>query len=65
MASGLVISFMLLLNVTPVSPFVKVSKAKEEMPVPTHDSENEGANIRYRAKVNTLNNSTILIRSGE
>ena len=63
LASGLVISFMLLLNVTPVSPFVKVSKAKEEMPVPTHDSENEGANIRYRAKVNTLNNSTIEVEN--
>ena len=63
LASGLVISFMLLLNVTPISPFVKCSKAKEEMPVPTHDSENEGANIRYRAKLNTLNNSTIEVEN--
>src|SRR3990172_1325657 len=59
LASGLVVSFILLLNVTPVSPFVKVSKAKEESPVSTHDSENEGANLRYHAKINTLNNSTI------
>ena len=60
LASGVVISFMLLLNVTPVSPFVKASKAKEEKPVPAHDSENEDANVRYRANVNALNNSTIM-----
>ena len=60
LASGVVISFMLLLNVTPISPFVKVSKAKEEKPVPTHDSENKDANIRYHANVNALNNSTIM-----
>lgn len=59
LASGVVISFMLLLNVTPVSPFVKVSKAKEEKPVPAHDSENKDANVRYRANVTALNNSTI------
>lgn len=59
LASGVVISFMLLLNVTPVSPFVKVSKAKEEKPVPAHDSENKDANVRYRANVIALNNSTI------
>ena len=60
LASGVVISFMLLLNVTPISPFVKVSKAKEEKPVPTHDSENKDANVRYHANVNALNNSTIM-----
>ena len=60
LASGVVISFMLLLNVTPVSPFVKASKAKEEKPVPAHDSENEDANVRYHANVNALNNSTIM-----
>jgi len=60
LASGLVISIMLLLNVTPVSPFIKASRAKKERAAPTHDSENEGANIRYRAKANALNNSTIL-----
>ncbi|MBI2472316.1 MAG: DNA translocase FtsK 4TM domain-containing protein [Planctomycetes bacterium] len=59
LASGLLISIMLLLNVTPVSPFIKVSKAKEEKPATTQDSENEDAGLRYHAKANTLNNSTI------
>ena len=60
LASGLVISIMLLLNVTPVSPFIKASRAKKGRPVPTHDSENEDAGTRYRAKTNALNNPTIL-----
>jgi len=60
LASGVVISFMLLLNVTPVSPFIKASRAKKEKPVQAHDSENEAANIRYHANVNALNNSTIM-----
>src|SRR3990170_1835583 len=60
LASGVVISFMLLLNVTPVSPFIKVSRAKKERAVPAHASENEAADTRYRAKVNASNNSTIL-----
>ena len=60
LASGLVISIMLLLNVTPVSPFIKASRAKKGRFAPTHDSENEDANIRYRVKANVLNNSTIL-----
>ncbi|OHB41584.1 MAG: hypothetical protein A2069_02405 [Planctomycetes bacterium GWB2_41_19] len=60
LASGLVISIMLLLNVTPVSPFIKVSRAKKERSVPAHDSENEDADTRYRAKANASNNSTVL-----
>ncbi|HHT9144177.1 MAG: DNA translocase FtsK 4TM domain-containing protein [Candidatus Brocadiaceae bacterium] len=59
LASGLVISIMLLLNVTPVSPFIKAPRAKEGRPVPTHDSENEDASTRYRARVNALNKPTI------
>jgi len=58
LASGLVISIMLLLNVTPVSPFIKLSRAKKERSAPTHDSENEDASTRYRARVNALNNPT-------
>jgi len=60
LASGVVISFMLLLNVTPVSPFIKASRAKKERSAPAHDSENKDANIRYHANVNALNNSTIM-----
>ena len=59
LASGLVISIMLLLNVTPVSPFIKASKVTEKKPVSAHDSENDGAVTLHRAKGNALNNSAI------
>lgn len=58
---GFVISIMLLLNATPVSPFIKVPKGKEGRSTSVPGTEAKGADTLRHPKVNTLENSDILV----
>lgn len=58
---GFVISIMLLLNATPISPFIKVRKEKEVSSTPVRGSKAKGADTPRHLEVNALDNSGILV----
>ena len=58
---GFVISIMLLLNATPISPFIKVPKGKEGRSTPARGSETKGVDSRRHSKVNAHDNSNSLV----
>ncbi len=59
--AGFIISIMLLLNSTPISPFLRGSKVKEDELEPTYNPETKGINTLYRPKENAFNNQANLI----
>lgn len=58
---GFVISVMLLLNSTPISPFLKIPKGKKVNSTPVRESVAKGANTLPHSKVNTPDDSDILV----
>ncbi|MFN3531653.1 MAG: DNA translocase FtsK [Candidatus Brocadia sp.] len=58
---GFVISIMLLLNATPISPFIKVPKGKEDRSTPVRGSKAKVADTPRHLEVNALDNSDILV----
>ncbi len=58
---GFVLSIMLLLNATPVSPFIKVPKGKEGNSTPVRGSEVKGTDTLRHLEINELDNSGILV----
>ena len=61
LVSGFIISIMLLLNSTPISPFLRGSKVKEGELESTYNPETKGINVLYHSKVNAFNNPSNLI----
>ena len=59
LVSGLVISVMLLLNLTPMSPFIKNSKRKEPETVIAHGSDAEEVDMLRPVKVDVVHDSGI------
>lgn len=58
---GFVVSIMLVLNSTPISPFIKVPKEKEDKSTPVRDSETKGINTLCRSKVNAPTSAGISV----
>ncbi|MCF6154238.1 MAG: DNA translocase FtsK [Candidatus Brocadia sp.] len=57
---GFVIAIMLLLNATPISPFLKIPKGKRIGSTPVRDSGAKGVDTPLHSRVNTLDNSNLL-----